>query len=32
VTDEIRAESWSPLHELLSEHSWNEPLGRFRAD
>ena len=32
MIDERRAESWSELHELLYEGSWNEPLGRFRSD
>ena len=30
MTDEVRASSWTELHELLYESSWNEPLGRFR--
>ena len=30
--DEIRAESWLQLQELLYEDSWQEPLGRFRSD
>ena len=30
--DERRVESWSELHELLYERSWNEPLRRFRSD
>ena len=30
--DEVRAESWSHLQELLYEDSWQEELGRFRSD
>jgi hypothetical protein len=30
--DEIRAESWLQLQELLYEDSWQEGLGRFRSD
>ena len=30
--DEVRASTWNELHELLHEGSWNERLGRFRAD
>jgi hypothetical protein len=30
--DEIRAESWTHLHELLFADSWHERLGRFRSD
>ena len=30
--DEIRAESWLHLQELLFEDSWQETLGRFRSD
>jgi len=30
--DEVRASTWTELHELLYEGSWNEQLGRFRAD
>jgi hypothetical protein len=30
--DEIRAESWLHLQELLYEDSWREQLGRFRSD
>lgn len=30
--DEIRAESWLQLQELLFEDSWQEELGRFRSD
>ncbi len=30
--DEVRAESWSHLQELLYEDSWREELGRFRSD
>ena len=30
--DEIRAESWTHLQELLYEDSWQEQLGRFRSD
>jgi hypothetical protein len=30
--DEIRAESWTHLQELLYEESWQEGLGRFRSD
>lgn len=30
--DEIRAESWSHLQELLYEESWKPDLGRFRSD
>ncbi len=30
--DEIRAESWSHLHELLFADSWHEPLHRHRSD
>ena len=30
--DEVRAESWSHLQELLYEGSWQEELGRFRSD
>jgi FRG domain len=30
--DEIRAESWTHLHELLFADSWHEQLGRHRSD
>jgi hypothetical protein len=30
--DEIRAESWLHLHELLFAEAWHEGLGRFRSD
>ncbi len=30
--EEVRAESWSELHERLFEGSWNAALGRFRSD
>ena len=30
--DEVRAESWGHLQELLYEESWQEELGRFRSD
>jgi hypothetical protein len=30
--DEIRAEGWTHLQELLYEDSWQETLGRFRSD
>ncbi|HEY6960458.1 MAG TPA: FRG domain-containing protein [Gaiellaceae bacterium] len=30
--DEVRAESWTQLHELLFADSWHERLGRHRAD
>jgi len=30
--NEIRAEGWAHLHELLYEGSWNERLGIFRSD
>jgi FRG domain-containing protein len=30
--DEVRAESWSHLQELLYEDSWQEGLRRFRSD
>jgi hypothetical protein len=30
--DEIRAESWTHLHELLFADSWHEPLARHRSD
>jgi hypothetical protein len=30
--EEIRAATWPELHEVLYERSWNERLGRFRAD
>jgi hypothetical protein len=30
--DEIRAESWTHLHELLFADSWHERLGRHRSD
>ena len=30
--DDIRAESWLHLQELLYEESWQERLGRFRSD
>src|SRR3954452_1069499 len=30
--DEIRAESWMHLHELLFADSWHEGLARFRSD
>ena len=30
--DEIRADSWAHLQELLYEGSWKEELGRFRSD
>lgn len=30
--DEIHAESWTHLQELLYEDSWHEELGRFRSD
>jgi hypothetical protein len=30
--EEIRAESWTHLQELLYEGSWQEGLGRFRSD
>jgi hypothetical protein len=30
--EEIRAESWTELHELLYENSWQEQLRRFRSD
>jgi FRG domain-containing protein len=30
--DEIRAESWMHLHELLFADSWHERLGRHRSD
>lgn len=30
--DEIRAESWTHLHELLFTESWHERLGRHRSD
>jgi hypothetical protein len=30
--DEIRAESWAHLHELLFAESWQERLGRHRSD
>jgi hypothetical protein len=30
--EEIRAESWMHLHELLFADSWHEPLGRHRSD
>ena len=30
--EEIRAESWTHLQELLYEDSWQEGLGRFRSD
>ncbi|HUQ22101.1 MAG TPA: FRG domain-containing protein [Gaiellaceae bacterium] len=30
--EEIRAETWSQLHELLYEDSWHEKLRRFRSD
>jgi hypothetical protein len=30
--DEIRAESWTHLHELLFADSWHEGLARFRSD
>ena len=30
--DEIRAESWTHLHELLFADSWHEPLQRHRSD
>jgi hypothetical protein len=30
--DEIRAESWAHLHELLFAHSWHEGLARHRSD
>lgn len=29
--EEIRVQSWSELNERLYEHSWNEPVGRFRS-
>ena len=29
---EIRAESWTHLHELLFADSWHERLGRHRSD
>jgi hypothetical protein len=29
---EIKAESWTQLHELLYEGSWNEELGLFRSN
>jgi hypothetical protein len=29
--EEIRADTWRELHELLYEGSWNERLGRFRS-
>ena len=29
---EIEAESWTQLHELLYEGSWNEELGLFRSN
>jgi hypothetical protein len=32
AVDEIRAESWMHLQELLYEGSWQEELGRFRSD
>jgi hypothetical protein len=30
--EEVRAESWGHLQELLYEDSWQEELGRFRSD
>ena len=30
--EEIRAESWAELQELLFADSWHEPLGRHRSD
>jgi hypothetical protein len=30
--DEVRAESWTHLQELLYEGSWQEQLGRFRSN
>jgi hypothetical protein len=30
--DEIRAESWTHLQELLFADAWHEPLGRHRSD
>lgn len=30
--DEVRADSWGHLQELLYEGSWQEVLGRFRSD
>jgi hypothetical protein len=30
--DEVRAESWTHLQELLYDESWQEELGRFRSD
>lgn len=30
--EEIRADSWLTLQELLFADSWREPLGRFRSD
>jgi hypothetical protein len=30
--EEVRAESWGHLQELLYEGSWQEELGRFRSD
>jgi FRG domain len=30
--DDIRAESWTHLHELLFADSWHEGLARFRSD
>jgi hypothetical protein len=30
--EELRAESWMHLHQLLFADSWHEPLGRHRSD
>ena len=32
AVEEVRAESWGHLQELLYEDSWQEELGRFRSD